>query len=106
MNYLLPLLLSVLVFTCVRAQTYVSVTEQEDVSVAAIRQNLPPQFALLVPLAYPVKNYKVTYNTVDAFGESEVASGMISVPQNADLSFPLAVYMHGTVTDREAVPSR
>jgi pimeloyl-ACP methyl ester carboxylesterase len=106
MNYLLPLLLSVLVCTCVRAQTYVSVTAQEDVSVAAIRQNLPPLFAVLVPLAYPVKTYKVTYNTVDAFGEPEVASGMISVPQNADLSFPLAVYMHGTVTDREAVPSR
>ena len=99
-NLLLALLL-VCLCTCVRAQTYVSVTPQETLTAAEIGSGNP-----LIPTEYAVNTYKVLYNTIDAFGEPEVASGLLSIPQDSSLSFPLAVYMHGTVTNREAVPSR
>ena len=56
---------------------------------------------------YDAQNYAVTYTTVDAFGQPDTASGLLSIPlTNNDLAFPIAVYNHGTVTDRDAVPSR
>lgn len=85
--------------TCVRAQTYVSVDEQDTQSAALL--------ALAVPGArYDVVNYKITYTTTDALGMPDTASGMLAVPRERSLRFPIGVYMHGTVTDREQVPSR
>jgi hypothetical protein len=87
--------------TCARAQTYVSVTEQEG-TLAQLIQLLQPT----IPARYDVTNYKVLYRTVDALGRPDTASGLLSIPDDRDLRFPMGVYMHGTVTDREAVPSR
>ena len=99
MKQLATLLLLLLASTCVPAQTYVQVDEQ-DTQPAAI-------LGIAVPGAqYDVVNYKITYRTIDAFGQPDTASGMLAIPQQTDLQMPLGVYMHGTVTDREAVPSR
>jgi len=49
--------------------------------------------------------YKVVYNTVDVNGNPTVASGAMYIPYGCD-NFPMGVYQHGTVFDREAVPSR
>ena len=56
---------------------------------------------------YNVDSYKIRYYTTDVDGSQTVASGALLVPRtNACDSFPLAVYDHGTVLEREAVPSR
>ena len=84
----------------ISAQTYVSVTRQDSVS-----QNL---LELLLPIdaQYDVVNYKVLYRTTDTQGQPDTASGLLAVPYDRELAFPMGVYMHGTVTNPEAVPSR
>lgn len=56
---------------------------------------------------YNVDAYKIRYYTKDVDGSQTIASGALLVPRtNACDSFPLAVYDHGTVLEREDVPSR
>ena len=56
---------------------------------------------------YDVQNYSITYTTTDAFGQPDTASGLVAIPvASDDFIFPLGVYNHGTVPDRESVPSR
>lgn len=103
MRQLLLPLFTVLLCTCVRAQNYVSVTLQETLTADSIRRSVSP---LPVPTTYDVATYKVVYATIDAFGMPDTASGMLAIPQAPDLIFPMTAYMHGTVANREAVPSR
>ncbi|CAH0999887.1 hypothetical protein LEM8419_01150 [Neolewinella maritima] len=99
MKHLSTLLVLLFVCTCVRAQTALSVTQQNT--------DLAINLAFVVPGAeYDVVNYKVVYTTIDARGQPDTASGLLAIPLNRDLQFPLAAYMHGTVSNREAVPSR
>ncbi|MFT5833768.1 MAG: pimeloyl-ACP methyl ester carboxylesterase [Cognaticolwellia sp.] len=49
--------------------------------------------------------YKVLYNTVDVDGNPTVASGAMYIPYGCD-NFPMGVYQHGTIFNREDVPSR
>lgn len=53
-----------------------------------------------------VETYRVIYNTVDPFGQPTVASGAVVLPVGTSCTHALAAYMHGTVLDREDVPSR
>ncbi len=54
-----------------------------------------------------VKVYKVIYETVDAQGLRTQASGSLCLPDNRPaVGLPLVSYQHGTVTEREDVPSR
>ena len=50
--------------------------------------------------------YKITYNTIDVFGNPTIASGAMYVPQINVKTFPLISWQHGTVMDRTQVPSR
>lgn len=50
--------------------------------------------------------YKLVYNTVDPFGQPTIASGAVVIPVGTDCTHSIAAYMHGTVLDREGVPSR
>ncbi|MTB49726.1 T9SS type A sorting domain-containing protein [Lewinella sp. W8] len=81
---------------------------QEVISVEEQDFNFEFVLDVLLPIdaEYDVQNYKVVYTTVDAFGQPDTASGMLSLPLDQELVFPLAVYNHGTVPNREAVPSR
>lgn len=102
------ILLSFLVFLSgvLAAQSIVSVNEQQVVPVATLAF-----FFGGGNVEYSVRVYKVNYTTIDVFGQPTEASGMLSVPfelgsDEEPPAFPLAVYNHGTVNDREAVPSR
>lgn len=54
-----------------------------------------------------VKVYKLIYETVDAQGLRTQASGSLALPDNRPAGgLPLVSYQHGTVTEREDVPSR
>ena len=56
--------------------------------------------------SYGVTVHRLIYNTVDPFGEPTIASGAVVLPTAAPCSLSLASYMHGTILDREDVPSR
>jgi hypothetical protein len=56
---------------------------------------------------YDVNSYKIIYNTTDIDGTPTTASGALMVPVNSGCDlFPLVSYSHGTVLERENVPSR
>ncbi|MCB0763543.1 MAG: hypothetical protein KDB84_02480 [Flavobacteriales bacterium] len=55
---------------------------------------------------YPVEVHRLVYNTVDAHGAPTLASGAIVVPVQNACYHALAAYMHGTILNREDVPSR
>lgn len=58
-----------------------------------------------LPIDFDVHLYKITYHTPDVNGNDHIASGLLCVPQDEALAFPLACYQHGTVAGREDVPS-
>ncbi len=99
MKHLLITLSLVLSCSCIRAQTYVSVERQGDISTNVL--------ALFLPLTpqYDVINYKVLYKTTDALGRPDTASGLLSLPAERSLAFPMTAYMHGTAVDRTQIPS-
>ena len=53
-----------------------------------------------------VRFIKVTYETVDAHGLRTIASGALALPLGVEMPVPLLSYQHGTVVERENVPSR
>jgi hypothetical protein len=63
----------------------------------------------LFPAArYPVKLYKVSYSSVVPEFDNlpTVASGLVAVPESGLSTMPVVSYQHGTVFDRNYVPSR
>ena len=55
---------------------------------------------------YDVDVYSVIYETIDAKGQKTQASGMFAMPKNTGKTLPLASYQHGTVLQKNDVPSR
>ncbi len=53
-----------------------------------------------------IEAYRVIYNTVDPFGQPTIASAAIIIPVGTACTHALAAYMHGTILNREDVPSR
>ena len=102
-NTLLGLLL--LSSSLLTAQSLVSLTPQETISRVSLSTTLPG-----LGIAYGAELYKMTYTTTDAFGQLDTASGLFVLPLlepgQSFTSLPTAVYNHGTVDNREAVPSR
>jgi len=58
---------------------------------------------VIVP--YGVDLYKVRYMTPDTEGNDHIASGLLCIPNDPSLTYPLAIYQHGTVAGRDDVPS-
>ncbi|HKK73447.1 MAG TPA: T9SS type A sorting domain-containing protein [Saprospiraceae bacterium] len=54
---------------------------------------------------YDVEAYKINYTTTDLTGAVDTASGLITFPKTMDISSPLTLIQHGTVPNRNAVPS-
>lgn len=93
------LLLCFLLFTAALSSQDVISVETQDVTLAFILNLGSP-----VPVDYDVQNYRVLYTTVDALGQPDTASGLLCVPQVTNLVLPVAIYNHGTVGERDAVP--
>jgi len=49
--------------------------------------------------------FRITYTTIDVSGKPDTASGLVIVPANGKKRFYPVVYQHGTVDDRNDVPS-
>lgn len=56
--------------------------------------------------SFAIEIYKVVYNTVDAHGQPTIASGAAVLPIGEACYHPIAAYMHGTILNRQDVPSR
>lgn len=62
---------------------------------------------LVAQAKYNVTTFKITYNTTDIDGTPTVASGAVVVPVGSGCdTFSIITYAHGTVLEREDVPSR
>lgn len=56
--------------------------------------------------ARAVDAWKIVYQTLDARGQSTHASALVVAPAAPDRPLPILSYQHGTVTERDDVPSR
>ena len=71
-----------------------------------VQSILNSEFGNLAPEAlYDVTMYKVTYNTIDPYGNEVIASGVIGYPENLNQAFPMISWQHGTEVRRESVSS-
>jgi acetyl esterase/lipase len=94
-----------LVTLSLAGQSVVSLTLQESFSRAELAAQLPG-----VAITFGTELYALQYTTTDPFGVPDTASGLVVLPVpdpgRTLTSVPVAVYNHGTVDNREAVPSR
>ncbi len=99
-NFLLALSFLTFSSTTGFAQQLVSIQQLSTTPVTTLR--------FLYPDArYGTTNYKVVYNTMDVDGSTVQASGILVIPQNVSCAgFPLGAYLHGTVMEKNNVPSR
>ncbi|MEO8068729.1 MAG: lipase family protein [Flavobacteriales bacterium] len=96
----IPILLLICLSFCTsRAQVLVSDSLIESLTAAEL------QAQGVGGADFDIAVYKLVYNTLDPQGLSTIASGALVVPQGS-CYFPLACYNHGTIVEREAVPSR
>ena len=81
------------------AQSVVEVTFIES----RTKENISAAFG--VDAQFDVKLYKMLYETPDVQGNLDTASGLFIIPDDPTRTFPLLCYQHGTVSDRNDVPS-
>lgn len=53
-----------------------------------------------------IEAYRLIYHTIDPFGQPTIASGAVIIPVGSSCTHAMAAYMHGTILNREDVPSR
>ncbi|WP_020570385.1 T9SS type A sorting domain-containing protein [Neolewinella persica] len=99
MQKLLLFLLATFTTFSASAQEVIT-SEQQGTTLASVLNIVLP-----VRVEYDVANYKITYSTIDALGQPDTASGLLCIPLIGDVEVPMAVYNHGTVGERNAVPS-
>ena len=58
-----------------------------------------------IEAVYDVSLYKVIYETIDGYGDIELASGVIGVPESSEHAFGVMSWQHGTVVKRNSVAS-
>ena len=59
-----------------------------------------------IPSDNDVDYYKVRYTSTAINGSTDTLSGLAAIPVSDGVLHPLLIYSHGTVSSREAVPSR
>lgn len=96
--YLLTLI-SLCQFTA-NAQTLVSYEHLRDYT------GLEITIEFGIPAQGGVSLYKALYETPDAMGVLDTASGLVVIPADITESLPLLCHQHGTTSPRENVPSR
>ncbi|UCH15339.1 MAG: T9SS type A sorting domain-containing protein [Bacteroidales bacterium] len=95
-----------LMVTSVNAQYLNSVEKLESVSASRVQTFLQNNGIYNLSMVInTVHVYKITYNTIDVFGDPTVASGALYVPVSCHDTLPMVSYQHYTVLERSQVPS-
>lgn len=81
------------------SQNVIEVTFLED----RTKESISAEFG--ADAQFDVKLYKMLYETPDIQGNLDTASGLFVIPDDPTGTFPLLSYSHGTVNDRNDVPS-
>ncbi len=92
---------------CLDRGALVSVEEISQESILTIQQNLDNDLGGLVPInaIYGSKMYRIVYETLDGFGDSTLASGVMAIPDSQVESFGIVSWQHGTQIYRQGVQS-
>lgn len=93
--------------TLLNAQFVNQLTLLDSFSVAQVDSILMAQGVPngVIQLKYPVKTYRLLYNTVSWDSSATVASGLLCVPVGLPCKTALLSYQHGTTTQRNQVAS-
>ncbi len=80
---------------------------QNLVTAQKVASYTPAELAAIFPFtfAYGAEVYRVEYESQDVLGNLDTLSGLICFPSDTSKLFPRAAYMHGTVGNRNDVPS-
>ena len=80
---------------------------KESKDINDIQQQLDNQFGeSLAPEAlFDIHMYAITYETIDQFGNTVIASGLVSYPDDISLAYPIISFQHGTQIRRGSAPS-
>jgi hypothetical protein len=81
----------------------VDLIESETQNQIQLELNSVGQFG--VTAFYGAKIYKVLYETLDGYGDSTVASGVIAIPDSENEAFGILSWQHGTEINRNNVLS-
>jgi hypothetical protein len=80
---------------------------QNPISVEFLQEetaaNIEAEFG--IPAEFDVAFYKLTYTTPDVHGVLDTASGLIVLPIDNSNQYPMLVYQHGTINDRNTAMS-
>ena len=78
----------------------------ESFSNQEVQELVNADLGVIAPeIRYDVTMYKLTYNTIDPFGQEVIASGVIAYPENNEEAFPIISWQHGTEVKRDNVTS-
>jgi hypothetical protein len=94
-------------FAVVGAAPFVSPAGRGNVRSVSLLWTKSPQeitaeyFLFNFQATYGVSMYKMTYETIDPFGNLTEASGLMALPLNPVKPLPLLSYQHGTLVDRQ-----
>ena len=84
----------------------ISIELFEYESLSDIQTNIDNELAEIGLVAdYGANMYKVLYETVDGFGDSTVASGVMAIPESENKAFGILSWQHGTAIKRDGVQS-
>ncbi|MEL6273931.1 MAG: T9SS type A sorting domain-containing protein [Bacteroidota bacterium] len=84
-----------------KAQTVLDVELQEELNLGLLEIIFP-----FLNVQYPVETYRVVYTSVDAMGEPDTLSGLLSLPvSNDNPQFPITIYNHATIFFESEAPS-
>lgn len=100
---MLRLLLSTTAIVCA-----VTLSAQTLISDSLLIAYTPTELAAqgITGADYTIEVHWLIYNTVDAFGQATIASGAVVVPVGSTCQHAMATYHHGTIVNRQDVPSR
>jgi len=99
-HFLLVLISAILLPFQSSAQNLVSSEFLESLS----RDSLISRFGSFIQNG--VELYRITYTTPDIQGQTDTVSGLVVLPQALGGTRPLVIYQHGTINDRDSVPSQ
>lgn len=84
------------------------ISAQDIISYQKVRTMTKQEISntLFIPAKYDVDVYNIIYTSKKINLQKDTASGIIAVAKSPGFKFPVAVYDHGTVGDRNDVPSK